>query len=167
MEHDHDLQLLRSERNEQLHEAIPKEYWPVPGKRSSCVPSGSLIDTPQGQRAVEHLRPGDEVLSIRLRTGNDRVRAKITHVATSTSTRCIRMNQSWLVTPGQPVRTATEWVPAGAIKLGDRVMNGDGILVRIRSLEAVEGLFEVFDLSVDDVHENYVANGLLCHNKTK
>jgi intein/homing endonuclease len=35
----------------------------------------------------------------------------------------------------------------------------------LHTIDTVRGYFEVFDLTVDETSHNYLANGLLCHNK--
>ncbi len=59
------------------------------------------------------------------------------------------------------------WIEASALKKGDNVMNGHGDFVPIFELEVLEGPFDVFDLTTANPCHNYVANGLLCHNKQK
>jgi intein/homing endonuclease len=44
-------------------------------------------------------------------------------------------------------------------------LNGRGEFVNIDHIETVEDYFEVYDISTDHPTHNYVANGLLVHNK--
>jgi hypothetical protein len=53
----------------------------------------------------------------------------------------------------------------GRIKKGDTIINGLGTLVSVSEIEMLDESFEVFDITVDNPCHNYVANGLLCHNK--
>jgi Pretoxin HINT domain len=165
MARDPDLALVRLERKDTLQNSIPKQHWPIPGGGTGCVPLGTFIDTPNGRCRVERLRPGDEVLSLSRGSAKQRVRATIVSVGSGPTKRCIRLNRSWLVTPTQPVRLQTGWVEAAELKRGDRVMNGYGVYVPILELKIVERRFQVFDLTIDNPCHNYVANGLLCHNK--
>jgi hypothetical protein len=164
---DRDLDLVREKRWETLRQAIPDSSWPTSSSGGGCVPMGTFIDTPDGKCLVEHLRPGDNVMSLRLGSACERVRTTVVAVATTQSTRCIQVNDRWLVTPSQPVRTSTGWVEAAALRKGARVMDGYGALVPIVELEILDDSFEVFDLTIDDPCHNYVANGLLCHNKMR
>jgi hypothetical protein len=168
---DADLALVRAERSERIPTAIPKlrgnhgagagaEF---PG--SGCVPLGTLIDTPIGLRPVEQLGPGDDVVSLRLGGESTPVNARVAAVVASRSPRCIRLNKLWFVTPNQPLHTSTGWVKASEISKGDTVTDRNGLLLPIVDLATVDGYFEVFDLTIDDASHNYVANGLLCHNK--
>ena len=124
-----------------------------------------MIETPEGERPVESLRPDDALISLRLVEKVRSVRATIAAIATSRSPRCLRLNQSWLVTPTQLVRSPTKWVEAHSIRPGDWIMDCQGTLIRINKVETVEDYFEVFDLAIDDPSHNYLANGLLVHNK--
>jgi hypothetical protein len=165
---DPDLALVRKTRRKVLQQTIPftrrRENRGGAGD-SFCVPRGTLIETPQGKRPVENLLPGDALISLRLAEKVRPVRATIAAIATSRKARCLRLNQSWLVTPTQPVRSPTKWVEAHSIRLGDWIMDGQGMLIRINEIETVEDYFEVFDLVTDDPSHNYIANGLLVHNK--
>ena len=167
MARDPDLKLVLSRRSVKLRREIQDWHWPTSSSGGGCVPLGSLIDMPDSKCPVELVRAGDYVISMKFGSANERVRAKVAAVVTTRSTHCIQLNRSWLVTPRQPVLTSTEWVEAVTIKKGDSVMNGHGNLVLVSELKVIEGYFEVFDLMIDDPYHNYVANGLLCHNKMR
>lgn len=164
---DHDFDTLLKERADKLPEAVMR----VVSKRrsggggSGCVPYGSLIDTPTGVRAVEDLRVGDDILCTRLGNRAQRVSAKIVHIATSRSARCVKLNDVWMVTPAQPVHTARGWIEAKHVMSGEWISDGQGRQIPVSAVSSVDGYFEVFDLSTSDEAHNYAANGLLCHNK--
>lgn len=164
---DADLALVCKERRKKIPKSIP-----VSGRRNSkqpfptgCVPLGSLIDTPTGVCPVEHLRAGHYVVALKQGEQNFRVSARINAIFTSRSSRCMRLNRTWLVTPSQPVHKTDGWLTALELKKGDSVTDRNGLLQPLVELETMHGYFEVFDLAVDDACHNYVANGLLCHNK--
>jgi hypothetical protein len=165
MASDGDLALVSIERKEKLRDTIPSQYWPTPRSGGGCVPIGTVIDTPHGPRRVEELRAGDEILSVRLSAKPEHVKAKVAAIVTSRNARCIRLNNVWSITPGQPLRTSNGWVRADALRPGDSVMDRHCAIVAITDVMTIEGYFEIFDVTVDDTCHNYVANGLLCHNK--
>jgi len=173
MANDGDLSVVRSERGRQLKSKIPKKFWPNVGAHSGggygggCVPWGTLIDTPGGPCPVELLRPGDSVLSMRLGASNELVRAPIEWIVSGRSTCCVRLGNDWIVTPRQPVYTSSGWLPAGELKIGDRIMDGQGRFLPVENPELVEGYFEIFHLHIGDRAHDYIANGLLCHNVKK
>ena len=168
MVNDSDFSLVCKECLEKLKESIPKSYWPNPSPKvttSSCVPVGTLIDTPKGECSVENLRIGDVVLSLSLEGKIRILKSEIVAITTSRSTQCVHLNKNWLITLKQPVYTSTGWVEAGSLQKGDSVMDRSGSLVPISEVEYLKGYFEVFDLTTNEPYHNYVANGLLCHNK--
>lgn len=136
------------------------------GGGSGCVPCGSLIRTPTGWRPVESLSPGDAIVSTRLGDRPYQVQALVTGVSATRSSRCVRVNSDWVVTPAQPVHTVRGWMIASQLKEGDLVANDAGHYVPVVAIAPIDGYFEVFDLAVSDAAHTYSANGLLCHNKT-
>jgi len=161
---DGDLSFVVQNRKQELKAVIPAAHWPSRGSGGGCVPLGTRIDTPDGACPVENLRSGDAILSLRLGPAPESVPAKVQAVATSRTSRCIRLNRSWLATAGQRIRSSDGWVRVGSLKTGDRVFDGQGALVDVVNVEVIEGYFETFDLTIDDPCHNYVADGLLCHN---
>ena len=166
---DSDLRLVCSTRKKELTATIPKSLWPARtgggGGGTGCVLLGTLIDTPGGKCPVEHLRPEASVISLRLEDSVQQVTTTITRLVASRSIRCIRINQTLVVTPSQPLRTPGAWIEAMALKQGDALIDGGGREVVIYDLHVMDQYFEVFDLTIDDPCHSFVANGLLCHNK--
>lgn len=167
--HDPDCQLLLKARLK----GLPLPVQSVAGKKrgpsgggGGCVPLGSSIRTPDGWRTVESLGIGDAVVATRLEGRPSQVQTMITAIATARSSRCLRVNADWSVTPTQPVYTEQGWVTASELKPGDRVADDAGQWVPVSAITPVDGYFEVFDLTVSDAAHNYSANGLLCHNKS-
>jgi hypothetical protein len=171
MASDADLAFLLSKRKQVLEKSIPASLWPRAtgggGGGGGCVALGAVIDTPEGARRVEQLRAGDTVYSYSIAPGSKPtlVEATISAVAASRSPRCIRLNCEWIVTPEQPVRTPSNWIQASAVQVGDSVMDRNGDFVGVGEIASLDGYFEVFELSIEGHWHNYVANGLVCHNK--
>ena len=166
MVNDGDLILVRKERRDILQKTIPVTHWPTStGGGGGCVPRGTMVATPEGKRPVESLRIGHTVISLRLEEKVTPVRAVINSVVTSRSPCCFQLNHTLLVTPKQPLRNTTGWIEAADLRLGDKVMNHQGMFVLITEITEIEDYFEVFDLTIDTPDHNYLANGLLCHNK--
>ena len=166
---DGDLSVVRSQRVVELQKKMPTAPWKPAGANTGggggCVPYGTLIETPAGSRLVELIHPGDEVTSLRLGIAGQRANARVVSIKTGRADCCIQLGQGWIVTGSQPVRTADGWREASALRSGDRVMNGCGEFVTIEPPKIIHAYFEVFDLAIDDPSHNYIANGLLCHNK--
>jgi hypothetical protein len=166
---DKDFSWLLCDRLKTLKKEIPSRYWPPRsrggGRSHNCLLANASVATPDGSRFIGDLRPGDTVYSVRLGTKLIQVSAIVKAVVTSTAFSCIQLNDEWVATPGQRVRSVNGWVRVGSLKIGDRVRGGDGGFVRIENVTKLNGYFTVYDLSISGPHHNYVANGVLCHNK--
>lgn len=140
---------------------------------TTCVARGTLVRTPRGARRIEGIVEGDEVCCIDPLTREVAV-AKVTAVR-SAKRECVRVvlaHGELVLTSDHPVYCpdTKEWAPAGDWALGKRAR-----LLRAteEAMEAVEvlgrelfaGVFDVFDLTVDHPLHNFVANGVLVHNK--
>lgn len=135
-----------------------------------CVARGTRVRVPKGERLVEDLAVGDEVSCVDPVTGS---------IETGTIV-AIRSAQRECV--GLGVLTATSdhplycpdtagYHPAGDWALGQRKhllqVSDSGVkAVNVSNVERYAGIHEVFDLTVDHPLHNFVANGILVHNKT-
>lgn len=140
-----------------------------------CIAVGSAVLTPRGRKPIESLAPGDEVTCLDPVTG-ERV------TSTVAATRRVRRETVRLAGDGWALRctsdhplydpTTREWSAAGDWVLGKRttlLLVGDGaevprqVVVRERLVNA--GLADLVDLSVVHTLHNFVAEGILVHNK--
>ncbi len=169
MANDGDLYLVNKERKKLLKSNIPSNYWPKSGQgggySGGCVIKGTMIKTSEGERPVETFRPGDTVTSIKLTEKVTFANATVTSVVTSRTARCIRLNNTLSVTPNQPIWSQAGWVKAEDLKPNDLVMNHEGVFVEVTETESIDDYFEIFQLNIEAPNHNYLANGLLCHNK--
>jgi hypothetical protein len=169
---DQDLADVVRERWDRIAEKIPGRFHPRETPRpttspsySGCVPIGTGIATPSGIKPVQELRRGDLVYSFRLSGPIERVTARVEAVHTLREAKCVRLNQHWLITPHQELWSGTRWIRACDLRPGDTVMDYEARYQVLHTIDTVHGYFEVFDLTVDETSHNYLANGLLCHNK--
>jgi hypothetical protein len=140
-----------------------------------CIAEGSLISTPTGRCRIEQLREGDAIYSVDTHTGV-LVEARITAIRRSVR-ECMSLElcggERLRCTPDHPIyhpgtdsyRLAGEWITSGATTVS-RVVEGRVIEQAVRSVSAYAGLMEVFDLSVDGPHANFIADGVVVHNKS-
>ncbi len=146
----------------------------IPGPwTTSCIARGSRVRTPSGLRLIEDLREGDEIISVDPAAG-EQVRTVITHVRAA-HRECVRLafaEDSLVVTSDHPLYDpdAQAWAPAGDWALGLRthvLQAGDGVSAPVALLraESSAGMHDVFDLGVAHALHNFVANGVLVHNK--
>ncbi|MDP3236137.1 MAG: Hint domain-containing protein [Myxococcales bacterium] len=141
-----------------------------------CVAKGTRVRTKRGERLVETLQVGDEVTCIEPVTGQ---RVSTTLSAMRTAQReCVTLSTTRGVlkcTTDHPLYdpdTAT-WADAGDWVLGKRstllwVPEADDAPLERVVVEAgnTVSLEQVFDLTVDHALHDFVANGLLVHNKS-
>lgn len=144
------------------------------GPPTSCVARGSRVRTPKGDRAIEELGVGDEVLCVEPSTG---ALATARLVAVQRATReCVALTlagAALTLTSDHPVYCPDtgEWAPAGDWALGQRrrLLQVDATgarAVEVQHVSTFAGVHDVFDLTVDHPLHNFVANGVLVHNKS-
>lgn len=140
---------------------------------TNCVARGSRVRTPRGLRLIEELAVGDEVLCVDPERGTFE-RATITWVK-SAERECVLLRfegGSLTLTSDHPVYCPekAEWAPAGdwALEKRSRLLDASGETPRVVEVSEVStfaGVREVFDLTVDHALHNFVAEGVLVHNK--
>jgi hypothetical protein len=130
-----------------------------------CVAEGTLVETPSGPRPVEMLRVGDAVLAVA--PDGSRAETRVLAVRRSVVAWWLRLElgagQALEVTPSHPISTDAGWRPAGALRAGERIQTTSG-LVPLQATDIRIGVLAVYDLSVDP-HENFIAGGVVVHNK--
>lgn len=140
---------------------------------SSCVARGARISTPEGLRPIEDLRVGDKVYAVNTETG-ERVTTAITFIKSATrEVGSVSLNGvKTRMTSDHPVYDpeTQSYHPAGDWFLGTRttLLAADGESFTNAVPEAVstfDGVEEVFDISVDSEFHNFIADGIVVHNK--
>ena len=139
-----------------------------------CVAEGSLVRTPDGQRLIEALAVGDHVLAYDIERATW-VSAPLEAIRQNTEESIglrVEGGELLIVTRSHPIYSPRleSYVPAQRWESNElsevlRVAS-DGRATRAKVVvEAVEGTRRVFDLSVGSAQHNFVANGVLVHNK--
>ncbi len=141
----------------------------------SCIAAGVFIMTPRGRVPIEQLRVGDRVLSVDPE-GGTLVEVAVTAIR-SAPRECVALSlptgEQLVCTPDHPVfdpdtqtyRDAGDWVLGEARQLL-LVVQREVQPAEPRASRAYTGLHRVFDLTVDGPHSNFVANGVVVHNKS-
>ena len=145
------------------------------GCSDSCIAAGVWVTTPRGRTPIELLRVGDRIMSVDP-IGGEMIEVTITAIRSATR-ECIGVElgtgERLVCTPDHPVfdpetgtyRDAGDWVLGKASRLL-AIEKGEPTPVEPRAARAYSGLHRVFDLTVDGPHHNFVANGVVVHNKT-
>jgi len=146
----------------------PPEY------RAPCFTAGTLIATPSGDRAIESLQIGDEVLAYDF-TNQKVVRDVISYTSEKIGSELVLMtldNGTTLeVTPDHPFydQESGLWIYADQVKTGTTLLNlqkSPANLVKVVSVlerRITTSEQSVFNLTTEN-HHNYFAGGVLVHN---
>lgn len=105
----------------------------------ACFPVGTPVGVDGGTRNIEDMRPGDELWAWNGATG-ERALKKISRIVESESDMLIqlRIGQDVIeTTPTHPFYSDGEWVDAGALEAGDRVMLFDGSNAIVEAVDFV------------------------------
>jgi hypothetical protein len=139
-----------------------------------CIARGARVRTPRGSRPIEDLEVGDEVLCVD-------PELDVTHVTRITWRRVVQRECLTLSFDGGALQctsdhplycpTSKGWHPAGDWALGKRTsllqVTAEGQrVVEVTSVSTFSGVHDVFDLTVEHPLHNFVADGVLVHNKT-
>ena len=138
-----------------------------------CFVAGTPVATPQGERPIESIEPGQEVLAFDTATRETVVR-RVSKRIRGHADRTFRLTVAGRVIAGvtaehpfyDPERDA--WVPAGQMRPGQALVGWTGHrAVPVQLEEVSDGLAQVpvYTLSVDGPEHNYFAAGVLVHNK--
>lgn len=180
MGRDSDLWCLLSERRREvldilpdsLRKALPKRP-PAKRERSQrgggggCVPAGTLVQTPDGDRRIDALRPGDRIFAMDVENGLRLKETQIVEVHAWRDVGCLKLNGTAVLTASQPLYAGEgSWMPAGSVLPGMSLVTSDGETIIIDSVEWLPGYVEVYTLTCQQPYNNYLAQGMICHNAT-
>ncbi len=145
------------------------------GSSSLCIARGTLVWTPRGWRKIEELNEQDTVWCVDPATG-ERVASPITSIRRAQREVMQLSGEGFSLncTTDHPLYDprAKTWAPAGDWVLGQRSSllfvpdDAPPRVVEVSARNIAAGVSEVFDLSVLHELHNFVANGVLVHNKT-
>lgn len=142
---------------------------------NGCVARGTLVSTPEGEIPIEQLKVGDEIWAVDETTGK-RVVTRIV------ATRVVKREVGVLEVGGRQLRLTSDhpvfcpvqrkYVPAGDWFLGDRTalaVWNDDVLTAVDVTRAVvfSEVSDVYDITVEHELHNFVAAGIVVHNKSE
>ena len=151
-----------------------------------CFVAGTLIQTKDGEKKIEEIKQGDEVLSYDERTQafeyNPVVRTFERYSEEILSVKIASETESLGVTPEHPFYVRTygarsnlssddeansqgEWKAANALEIGDEVLQANGSWSFVESVTVRESGAKVYNFEVSDNHNYFVGEiGTLVHN---
>lgn len=127
-----------------------------------CFVAGTKVLTKQGNKNIEEITVGDEVLT---RCGYQPVLAAwMTNSAAEVYTVTFSNNSKLVGTGNHPVWVIGKgFIPMERLCVGDPVLGNAQDIVIVESVQKLTGKTPVYNITVDEVHE-YFANGILVHN---
>ena len=130
----------------------------------SCFQAGTNITTTDGIKSIEDIKVGDKVKSYDIENKNiteSEVYETFEHKDISDG---LLLNGIIKTTTNHPFYSNGEWVEAGNLKIGDKILHVDGEEHVVNSIEPLNYSTTVYNFEVKDTH-NYFAEGYLVHNK--
>lgn len=142
------------------------------GGGPACLAAGTRVLTPKGEVAIELLSPGDEVFSMDERAGS-LVAQPVAATRRQDGAKTLRLRlagrKALLATAEHPLYDpdARSYRPAGAFAAGGRVASAGAAGLAALEVAAISPgpRAAVFDLVVGGAHRNFIAEGVLVHNK--
>ncbi|MBI5242889.1 MAG: hypothetical protein HY922_04285 [Elusimicrobia bacterium] len=130
----------------------------------SCFLAGTKILMGDGSyKNIEDVQVGDMVMSYDTSTGKY-VGSKVVSAPMSQSSNYYYVNETLKVTPGHPLYVNGAWKMSDQLKVGDQLMNANGELVTVTSIQEFQQDVVVYDLFTEYPND-FFAENFLVHNE--
>jgi len=140
----------------------------VHNKGGGCFPAGTAIATPEGEKAIEQLAAGDEILAVNEQGHTVRTRVKTIFINKSPLVQVETPDGNFMATGDHPVSIGQgRFRRVLDLHAGDPITrweNGRLIEGKIGGITHAAGKSLVFNLEVNDPH-TFIARGVVVHNK--
>ena len=133
------------------------------GNGYGCFIAGTLIQLPSSTIAIEYIKVGDVVKSFDVGTSSV-VNSKVTETFVHSDRYYMIINGTIKTTSVHPFYSDGNWIEAGSLSIGDKILHVDGIEHTIETIELSNEPVTVYNIEVENTH-NYFAEGYLVHNK--
>jgi len=133
------------------------------GGGGGCFIAGTLIQLPSGIKSIEDIKVGDVVKSFDVGTSSV-VNSKVTETFVHSDRYYMIINGTIKTTSVHPFYSDGNWIEAGDLSIGDKILHVDGLEHTIETIELSNESVTVYNFEVDGTH-NYFAEGYLVHNK--
>ena len=128
-----------------------------------CFIAGTKIQLPNGIKYIEDIEVGDMVKSFDVGTSSV-VNSKVTETFAHSDRYYMILNGNIKTTSVHPFYSDGNWIEAGDLSIGDKILHVDGLEHTIETIELSDESVTVYNFEVDGTH-NYFAEGYLVHNK--
>ncbi len=129
----------------------------------SCFIEGTEIQMANGMKFIEDITVGDMVKSFDLKS-NTIMNSKVMETFIHTPHNYMIINGIIKTTDNHPFYSDGNWIEAGDLSIGDKILHVDGLEHTIKTIELSDESVTVYNFEVDGTH-NYFAEGYLVHNK--
>jgi len=174
---DEDLRELRSKHRKAILDALPSSLQDKFRRRSGrrpgsgggggggggCLAAGTGLLCPSGQRLIEDLRVGDDLLSYDPET-RSLITARIAAIRHLDDVQSLVLNGTWTTSPQQRILVADgTWMEIGGLRRGLQIASVSGESITVDTI--VDGpRTRVFELRTDHATHNVVSAGAILHN---
>jgi len=124
---------------------------------------GTEIQMANGMKFIEDITVGDMVKSFDLKS-NTIMNSKVMETFIHTPHNYMIINGIIKTTDNHPFYSNGNWIEAGDLSIGDKILHVDGLEHTIETIELSDEPVTVYNFEVDGTH-NYFAEGYLVHNK--
>jgi PKD repeat protein len=132
---------------------------------NGCFIKGTLVHLPSGMKSIEDIKVGDIVTSFDLKT-NSIKESNVTHLTVHDDFSYMIINGIIKTTSNHPFYSDGNWIEAGNLSVGDKILHVDGLEHTIETIELSDESATVYNFEVEGTH-NYFAEGYLVHNIQK
>ncbi|HJO28686.1 MAG TPA: polymorphic toxin-type HINT domain-containing protein [Candidatus Poseidoniia archaeon] len=141
----------------------PPDPPPDPPPPPACFIAGTLIQLPNSTIAIEYIKVGDVVKSFDVGTSSV-INSKVTETFVHSDRYYMILNGTIKTTSVHPFYSDGNWIEAGDLSIGDKILHVDGLEHTVETIELSDEPVTVYNFEVDGTH-NYFAEGYLVHNK--
>ena len=125
-----------------------------------CFGAGTQVLMADGSsKAIEDIKVGDYVLTKENEKSSKLVKGKVIDTHQRVVSGYMIINGSLRVTNNHKMWVNDSWKEAGSIQIGDMLTDRNGNLIRVSSIEGLNGKFTVYNLGVDK-YNTYFADGI-------
>tara|TARA_X000001382_G_scaffold11106_2_gene7537 strand:+ start:316 stop:1353 length:1038 start_codon:yes stop_codon:yes gene_type:complete len=154
---------------EKRYKEIDVEGYHYSGPIADCGGGGcflantKILMTDGDVKNIEDIKVGDMVQSYDVKSTSI-VKSKVTETFVHNDKQYMVINGVIKTTSIHPFYCNEEWVEAGNLSVGDKILHVDGLEHTIKTIEKSDTLSTVYNFEVGGTH-NYFAEGYLVHNK--
>ena len=128
-----------------------------------CLAGDTKITMADGtQKEIKKIKPGEEVVSFnakRLRTGT-LGKAKVKLTAITKKQQIVKINDLRITLKHKIVLASGRSIPAKDVKVGDKILRGDGSIEEVTKIDTKQAPITVYNLVLEDENDGYIANNM-------